>query len=180
MLYFNSAKIKPITTVDLFDTEPKEFPLPELKRNKLEDAFDEIELLGFPLCNPFDLLIANDYGDTAAKELPAKKNRSIRIVGYLITTKDAYTMKTYEHMCFGTFYDVNGDVFDTVHFPNSTKAFPFRGRGFYEMKGKVTEDFGVFALDVHSMEKLSMINKKMDEVMAEALLRERGSQHPVA
>jgi DNA polymerase-3 subunit alpha len=180
MLYFNNAKIKPITTVDLFDTEPKEFPLPELKRNKLEDAFDEIELLGFPLCNPFDLLIANDYGDTAAKELPAKKNRSIRIVGYLITTKDAYTMKTHEHMCFGTFYDVNGDVFDTVHFPNSTRAFPFRGRGFYELKGKVTEDFGVFALDVHSMEKLSMINKKMDEVMAEALLRERGSQHPVA
>jgi DNA polymerase-3 subunit alpha len=179
MLYFSNAKIKPITTVDLFDTEPKEFPLPELKRNKLEDAFDEIELLGFPLCNPFDLLVTQDYGDTVTKELPSKKGNSIRIVGYLITTKDAYTMKTHEHMCFGTFYDIHGDVFDTVHFPNSAKTFPFRGRGFYELRGKVTEDFGVYAVDVHQMEKLSMINKKMDEAMAEALLQERGHQHPV-
>src|SRR6185436_19546156 len=44
MLYFSNAKAKPTSTVDLFDTEPKEYPLPELKRNQLEDAFDEIEL----------------------------------------------------------------------------------------------------------------------------------------
>ena len=85
-------------------------------------------------------------------------------------------MKTHEHMNFGTFYDVDGDVFDTVHFPNSAKQFPFRGRGFYEMKGKVTEDFGVYAVEVHSMEKLSMVNKKMDEALAESMLPQRGHQ----
>ncbi|MBL7874627.1 MAG: DNA polymerase III subunit alpha, partial [Cyclobacteriaceae bacterium] len=53
MLFLSNTRTKPTTTVELFDTEPKEFPLPELKRNVLEDAFDEIELLGFPLCNPF-------------------------------------------------------------------------------------------------------------------------------
>jgi DNA-directed DNA polymerase III PolC len=148
------------STEELFDTEPKEYPLPELKRNSLEDAFDEIELLGFPLCNPFELLKTTDYGDTVTKELSQKKNQSVRIVGYLITTKDAYTMKSREHMCFGTFYDVNGEVFDSVHFPDSARRFPFRGRGFYELKGKVTEDFGVFTVEAHSMEKLELINKK--------------------
>ena len=173
MLYFSNIKSKPVTTVDLFDTEPKEYPLPELKRNKLEDAFDEIELLGFPLCNPFDLLVSPDYGDTMTPELPKKKGKPVRMVGYLVTTKDAYTMKTKEHMCFGTFYDVTGEVFDSVHFPDSARKFPFRGRGFYELKGKVTEDFGVYAVEVHVMEKLPMVNKRVDEAMAEALLRDR-------
>jgi DNA-directed DNA polymerase III PolC len=170
MLYFSKAKTKPTTTVDLFDTEPKEYPLPELKRNKLEDAFDEIELLGFPLCNPFDLLATKDFSDTVAKELPQKNGKQVRMVGYLVTTKDAYTMKTHEHMGFGTFYDVHGEVFDTVHFPDSSRKFPFRGRGFYELKGKVTEDFGVYALDVHFMDKLPMVNKRADDAMAEAYL----------
>jgi len=147
-------------TTDLFDTEPKEYPLPDLKRDPLEDAFDEIELLGFPLCNPFDLLAAQGYGDTFACHLPQKKDKYVHLVGYLITTKDAYTMKTKEHMCFGTFYDINGEVFDTVHFPDSALRFPFRGRGFYELKGKVTEDFGVYAVDVASMNKLPLVNKK--------------------
>ena len=169
MLYFSNAKSKPTTTIDLFDTEPKVYPLPELKRNPLEDAFDEIELLGFPLCNPFDLLAIDNYGDTAARELSNKKGKQVRMVGYIVTTKDAYTMKTKEHMAFGTFYDVNGEVFDTVHFPNSAKQFPFRGRGFYEMKGKVTEDFGVYAIDVQWMDKLPMVSKRADQAFVEAL-----------
>src|SRR5689334_14266649 len=56
MLYFSSVKTRNKTTVDLFDTEPKEYPLPVLQHNELENAFDEIELLGFPLCDPFRLL----------------------------------------------------------------------------------------------------------------------------
>jgi DNA polymerase-3 subunit alpha len=147
-------------TADLFDTEPKEYPLPDLKRDPLEDAFDEIELVGFSLCNPFDLLATRDYGDTFTCDLSQKKHEQVCMVGYLITTKDAYTMKTKEHMCFGTFYDVNGEVFDTVHFPDSAQKFPFRGRGFYELKGKVIEDFGVYAVDVNQMTKLPLVNKK--------------------
>lgn len=161
MLYFSNVKTKPTTTVDLFDTEPKEYPLPPLQRNPLEDAMDEIELLGFPLCNPFDLLATRNYGDITALQLPDKKGHAVHMVGYLVTTKDAYTMKTHDRMCFGTFYDVNGDVFDTVHFPASAQKYPFRGRGFYDLKGKVTEDFGVYAIDVHQMEKLPMMNPKI-------------------
>ncbi len=155
------------TTVDLFDTEPKEYPLPILQRNVLEDAFDEIELLGFPLCNPFDLLASTSYGDTTADELPRKKEKQVHIVGYIVTTKNASTMKTKEHMYFGTFYDVHGKVFDTVHFPNSARKFPFRGCGFYDIKGKVIEDFGVFTIDVHWMDKLPMVSKRADQAFAE-------------
>jgi DNA polymerase-3 subunit alpha len=169
MLFFSSHRAKPTTTVELFDTEPKEFPLPALKRNKLEDAFDELELLGFPLCNPFDLLATRDYGDTVARELKSKKGKTIRMVGYLVTTKDAYTMKHHEHMCFGTFYDVKGEVFDTVHFPDAAGKYPFRGRGFYEVKGKVTEDFGVYAVDVFWMDKLPMVSKRADDAFAEVV-----------
>jgi DNA-directed DNA polymerase III PolC len=172
MLYFSNAKARPTTTVDLFDTEPKEYPLPALKRNSLEDAFDEIELLGFPLCNPFDLLATQDFTDTVASELPQKKGKQVRLVGYVITTKWAHTMKTNEQMFFGTFYDVHGHVFDTVHFPKSAQQFPFRGRGFYELKGRVMEEFGVFLVDVHAMDKLPMASKRGDEAMAEAPMRE--------
>ncbi len=177
MLYFSSTAGrfskgtagKSSGSTELFDTEPKEYPLPELKRNLLEDAFDEIELIGFPLCNPFDLLATRNYGDTTALDLKNKKGKQVHIVGYLVTTKDAFTMKNHEHMCFGTFYDVQGEVFDTVHFPNSARQFPFRGRGFYEVKGKVTEDFGVYAIDVHWMDKLPMVSKRADQAFAEVM-----------
>jgi DNA-directed DNA polymerase III PolC len=167
MLHLSNVKTKPTTTIDLFDTEPKDYPLPVLQRNHLEDAFDEIELLGFPLCNPFDLLATSNYGDTIADEISLKKGKQIDIVGYIVTTKDASTMKTKDHMCFGTFYDVHGKVFDTVHFPDSARKFPFRGRGFYEIKGKVIEDFGVFTIDVHWMDKLPMVSKRADQAFAE-------------
>ncbi|MBL7872163.1 MAG: DNA polymerase III subunit alpha [Cyclobacteriaceae bacterium] len=169
MLFLSNSRTKPTTTVELFDTEPKEYPLPKLKRNVLEDAFDEIELLGFPLCNPFDLLATSDFGDTTAKELSKKKDQQVHIVGYLVTTKDASTMKTKQHMAFGTFYDVHGEVFDTVHFPNSARQFPFRGRGFYDLKGKVIEDFGVYSIDVHGMNKLPMVSKRADDAFAEVV-----------
>jgi len=169
MLFLSKARTKPTTTVELFDTEPKEYPLPKLKRNVLEDAFDEIELLGFPLFNPFDLLATTDFGDVTAKNLSAKKGEQVHIVGYIVTTKDASTMKTKEHMAFGTFYDVQGEVFDTVHFPNSARRFPFRGRGFYDLKGKVIEDFGVYSIDVHWMDKLPMVSKRADDAFAEVV-----------
>ena len=169
MLFLSKTRTKPTATIELFDTEPKEYPLPKLKRNALEDAFDEIELLGFPLCNPFDLLATSDFGDTTAKELSERKGQQVHIVGYIVTTKDASTMKTKEHMAFGTFYDVQGEVFDTVHFPNSARKFPFRGRGFYRLKGKVIEDFGVYSIDVQWMDKLPMVSKRADDAFAEVV-----------
>ena len=62
-------------------------------------------------------------------------------------------------MHFGTFYDSEGLVFDTTHFPPVAKQFPFKGKGFYEIKGTVVEDFGYPMIEVGFMEKLPMVDK---------------------
>ncbi|MBX2947027.1 MAG: DNA polymerase III subunit alpha [Cyclobacteriaceae bacterium] len=159
MLYCSNTKTKNRNTSELFDTEPSEYPLPALQRNELEDAFDEIELLGFPLCDPFKLVATSNFGDTKAIELLNKIGKVVTILGYVVTTKNTGTVKG-ELMHFGTFYDQQGEVFDTVHFPDVAKKFPFRGRGFYFIKGKVVEDFGIATIEVSSMEKIPLINKK--------------------
>jgi DNA polymerase-3 subunit alpha len=164
MLFFSNSKSRNKTTVDLFDTEPKEYPLPILERNTLEDAYDEMELLGFPIGNPFALIADPHRGDTRAADLGKKINQHVHIVGYCVTTKDTTTMKG-ESMHFGTFYDCKGDIFDTVHFPDIAGKYPFRGRGFYDIQGKVVEDFGVFMIEVSFMSKLSMLHKRPENAM---------------
>jgi DNA-directed DNA polymerase III PolC len=160
MLFFSEVKVRIPTTAHLFeDTEPTEYPMPVLERNDIEDAFDEIELLGFSVCDPFQLLATKDYGDTKALELMDRIKRNVTIVGYLVTTKDTRT-KSGQPMHFGTFYDSEGQIFDTVHFPSIASRFPFRGRGFYEIKGKVVEDFGVAMIEVNWLDKLALVNKK--------------------
>lgn len=166
LLYFSNNKMRNTSAAELFDTEPKEYPLPVLQRNDLEDAFDEIELLGFPLSDPFLLLATSYRGDTLARELGSKVNQQVAIVGYVITTKPARTSKG-DHMFFGTFYDQHGEVFDTVHFPESAEHYPFRGRGFYGIRGRVTEDFGVFTIEVTSMKKLPLVNKRPEVAFQE-------------
>lgn len=166
MLYFGNAKSRNKTTVDLFDTEPAEYPLPKLQRNELEDAFDEIELLGFPLCDPFRLIDSPERGNTTALQLISQVGKYVHLVGYVVTTKPTSTLKG-EPMYFGTFYDLHGEVFDTVHFPDIARKFPFRGRGFYSMKGKVVEDFGVAMVEVTWMDKLPLVNKRAEEFMRE-------------
>jgi len=169
MLFFSEVKERFATSANLFDTEPKEYPMPSFERDEIEDAFDEIELLGFPLGDPYRLLASKNYGDTKAHELSKKIGQNVTIVGYLVTTKDTRT-KRGQAMHFGTFYDCEGRVFDTVHFPDIASRFPFRGRGFYEIKGKVLEDFGVWMITVASMNKLPLINKR--QLPAESFRRE--------
>lgn len=173
MLYFNHTRSKPSTTVDLFDTEPKEFPLPTLERQSSEDAFDEIELLGFPLGDPFKLLPHQESPGVYSRDLQTHVGQAVQIIGYVVTTKDTRTSKG-DLMHFGTFYDAKGDVFDTLHFPGIAKSFPFRGRGFYRITGKVTEDFGVLMIEVSQMVKLAMIHKRPEKALQESDLNKPG------
>ena len=57
-------------------------------------------------------------------------------------------------MYFGTFLDEDGAFLDTVHFPNETEKYPFRGNGIYVLKGKVTVEFDFYSLEITSMERL--------------------------
>ncbi|MCZ8020731.1 MAG: DNA polymerase III subunit alpha [Cyclobacteriaceae bacterium] len=158
MLYFSETKNKMPVHGELFVLPEGNSQLPTLEYNPIEDAFDEIELLGFPLCDPFTLLKTTYRGDTVANELTQKLGQEVAMVGYLVTTKDTRT-KNKDLMHFGTFYDCQGLVFDTVHFPDTARQHPFRGRGFYGIRGKVVEDFGVPIVEVHSMKKLPLIKK---------------------
>jgi DNA polymerase-3 subunit alpha len=176
MLFYSNAKTRSKNPY-LFDTEPKDYPLPQLTRNDIEDAFDEIELLGFPLCDPFDLVASAERGNTVATDLSKCVGKHVHIAGYVVTTKDARTRKG-ESMHFGTFLDKHGNVFDTVHFPDVARKFPFRGRGFYNIHGKVVEDFGVHMIEVTHMDKLAMINKRAEEFMREFIGQSPGRVIP--
>jgi DNA-directed DNA polymerase III PolC len=174
MLFYSNTKTRK-NAPDLFDTAPKEYPLPVLSRKETEDGFDELELLGFTLCDPFKLLASSDRGNTTANELILKLGKQVSLVGYVVTTKDAGT-KNYELMHFGTFLDFQGNVFDTVHFPNEARKYPFRGRGFYALTGKVVEDFGIPTVEVATMEKLPMVHKRAEEFMREPVEYRSSSQ----
>ncbi len=157
-LYFGKQSTKPIIGQDLFDEEPEEYTLPKLVDQPLEDAYDEMEILGFALCDPFLLLKDQNIGDTYAEDLMPKLGHRVNIVGYLVTTKDT-TTKNGERMHFGTFYDKKGKVYDTVNFPPVAKQYPFRGRGFYRVIGKVVEDFGYPMIEVDRMFKMAIREK---------------------
>lgn len=139
----------------LLPPKPKqEFMLPALTHDPLEDAYDEIELLGFPVSmSDFDLLQTGYRGDVMARNLSRYKGETVRMVGNYVTTKSVRTTRG-DHMAFGTFYDVESNFFDTTHFPPQLKQYPFSGRGVYLIEGKVVEEFGFCSLEVEKLAKL--------------------------
>ena len=142
------------TSKPLFREKRKEFVLPALRTNILEDAYDEMELIGFPVSiTRFDMLKTMYRGDTLAKELVAKLGKKVRIVGELVNIKYVHTVKK-EWMHFGCFLDIKGNFFDTVHFPDSLKKYPFTGYGVYLIEGTVVEEFGFPSIEVQKLGRL--------------------------
>ena len=138
----------------MFFAPTKEFKLPELAYNKVEDAYDEIEYLGFPVSMTyFDLLQTAFRGEASANNLMHFLGKSVRMIGQLVTIKKVITVKK-EWMAFGTFLDPQGEFFDCTHFSQSLQKYPFRGYGVYLIKGKVTEEFGYAGIEVEKMAKL--------------------------
>lgn len=143
----------------LFIPETKQWKLPALYNSRLEQAFDEIELFGFPLCSPFELLQHPPQETLRAQDLPKHLGKEIRIVVSLITVKTTFTHKG-ERMAFGTFLDMDGYWVDTVHFPPAYKAYPFRGFGCYLVIGKVMQEHGAISIDVQSIQRLDTIDRE--------------------
>lgn len=169
MLYHSHSRTH-VPSGRLLDIELKTYALPRLERNEPEDAFDEMELLGFPLCNPFRL-VRDCITTHRASDLPRYCGQRVSLLGYVVTVKTTYTAHG-QLMYFGMFYDEEGAVFDTVHFPDVARAYPFRGRGFYRIEGIVTEDFGVYTVEVAKMEKVPMISQRAEQCLAASLMTE--------
>ena len=153
----HNPQVKYAQNGNFFPDASEQFALPALEEGRHEQAFDEIELLGFPLCSPFDLLDApyidqHTTGITAT-EMPKHYRKTVIMYGYYVTRKWVST-KNNKLMSFGTWVDREGRFFDTTHFPPSLEAYPFKGKGIYLIKGKVVDDFGFKSMEVVGMERL--------------------------
>ncbi|MCB9224588.1 MAG: DNA polymerase III subunit alpha [Crocinitomicaceae bacterium] len=141
---------------DLFRIQRPEYEIPQLDNSNEEDAFDQIELLSFPLHSPYSLLRPDDTPCLLAKDLPHHIGETVWIKGYLIHRKRT-TTKGGQNMFFGTFIDEEGQWLDTVHFPQIANQFQFRGTGVYKVKGKVIEDYDCITVEAEYMEKMDVI-----------------------
>ncbi len=147
----------------LFRPGRQQFKLPALKTSKEEDAYDEIELLGFPVSMTyFDMLQTKFRSEVRAVEMINHTGRTVRMLGLLVTIKYVRT-KRKEMMHFATFLDHRGEMFDTTHFPETLKKYPFRGHGIYLLLGKVAEEFGYAGLEVEKMAKMLLRPDPRDE-----------------
>jgi DNA polymerase-3 subunit alpha/error-prone DNA polymerase len=134
----------------------KEYELPKLERSEFEDAFDEIELLSFPVsCSPFDLLQTKFRGDVMAKDLLKHHKKTVRMLAYLISRKHVPTKMG--AMYFGTWIDADGEFFDTAHFTDSLAKYPFLGGGCYLLLGNVEVDYHFPTITVTKMAKMPFI-----------------------
>lgn len=142
----------------LFESGRRKFHLPQLDRSPIEEAYDQMELFGFALCSPFDLLAENVGDGLKAKDILNHLGQRIQIVGSLVCIKKTRTTRK-ELMQFGTFVDANGDWIDTVHFPPVVKRYPFEGKGCYVIEGKVVEEFGYPTVEVTYLRRLSFVSR---------------------
>ena len=161
-LLLNKRKKQPIT-LSLFQTKAQKFELPTLWEHELEDAFDEIELFGFPISiSPFKLSAPIPSTNITAEMLPEYVNKPITLVGYLIHVKSIKT-RNKKSMFFGTFIDIKGQWLDTVSFPKVAAQYPFTGTGTYLLHGKVVEEFDYYSLEIISQKRIPNKNIQDEE-----------------
>ncbi|MCH4822694.1 DNA polymerase III subunit alpha [Gramella lutea] len=146
--YFKLNKSKPKSNQALlFKPQHRDFELPEFEFSNLIEAYDQMELLGFPLCSHFDLLKEPLENSVTAKELKDHIGKEIEIYGNLINSRKTGTSNG-KYMYFGTFYDIDGDIFDVVIFPQVAEKYPLRSRGIYKCYGKVMHDLGYISIEI--------------------------------
>lgn len=152
--FYHNKQLRPNQEQELFEIKQPAQHLPTLEEHPSELTFEQYELLGFPLCDPFTLLLAPlPTTFVVGKDFPDHIAKQVLTFGYLVSIKQTKTSKG-EIMYFGTFLDPFGDLLDTVHFPQIVARFPFYGKGVYRITGKITEEFSYFTLEVATLEKL--------------------------
>jgi error-prone DNA polymerase len=141
---------------EMFYEPAKTFTLPALEAEPIEDVYDEMEIIGFPVTKSFFDLLEKDYkNDMSAANLTKYVGQTIRILGNYVTQKWVGTSNG-KLMSFGTWLDRLGNFFDTTHFPKQLQQYPFKGSGVYMIEGKVIEEFGFPSIEVSRMGKLAI------------------------
>ncbi|HXC06193.1 MAG TPA: DNA polymerase III subunit alpha, partial [Bacteroidia bacterium] len=97
LLWEVHSLVNPVKKADrnneLFELRPETYQLPELINNWLDDAFDDIELFGFSLCSPFQLLKDPFSNRLSATQLRTYAGQTVEITGYLVSIKHAGTSR---------------------------------------------------------------------------------------
>ncbi|WP_418501800.1 DNA polymerase III subunit alpha [Flagellimonas sp.] len=136
----------------LFKPRHRNFKLPQLPSHPIEDAYDQLELLGFPLCGYYALMDGEPKSQLVYRDFPDHLNKKILVYGAMVHTRTNTTSKG-EIMRFTTMLDLNGNFFDCVHFPQAMDQTPIYGKGIYACYGTVTEEFGHYSLEVLATKK---------------------------
>ncbi|MDG1252543.1 MAG: DNA polymerase III subunit alpha [Schleiferiaceae bacterium] len=158
-------------SLSLFEAPARAFSLPELSQHILDDAYDQLELLGFSLGNPFDLFTGwQGKPFTCVKQWKKHQGQVIQALGYVVSIKNSKTIKG-EHMQFGTFQEFTGDIFDTVHFPPSVRRYVVKDRGVFILQGRVQSEHDYLSLEVEHVERCPMV--------ADPRYADAGLGHPV-
>ena len=156
--HFRINKTQKVPQKQLFTTEVKDFELPSFHSSATQDAYDQIELLGFPLCSPFEMVKHGLPKSIMSKDLHKYINETVIQYGYLITIKNTRTANG-DTMYFGTFLDQEGQFIDTVHFAPVAARYKFSGKGVYKITGKVVEEFGFLSVEVSEMIRMDSAEK---------------------
>lgn len=150
------SHIKYKTQTKLFYLKEPDYTLPELRYSKYEQAYNEIELLGFPVSlSFFEMLKTSFRGEILASRMIENKGKIVRMLGIFVCIKYV-RISSGGYMNFCTWTDYEGHFFDSVHFPDSLKNYPFRGFGVYLMLGSIDVEFGFPVLKVEKFAKMEL------------------------
>jgi DNA polymerase-3 subunit alpha len=147
----------------LFEEKPVEFTLPELTDNAIDDLYDQKEILGFTLWNPFAMVDEDPNQYVPAREIGNHLHKVITVLVYFIASKHVQT-KNNDVMFFGTFIDKDLDWVDTVHFPDTARIYPLHSGGFYKVTGRVVDDFGVYSIEARKLVKVGFKKRSYDTI----------------
>ncbi len=138
----------------LFTISEPEYKLPELENSNIEDVYDEIELIGFPVSiDFFDLLQTKYRGEVKFKDMLKNRGKTVRMLGIFVCLKYVKTHNG-QIMNFMTWIDSEGKFYDSVHFPDTLKEYPFKGSGVYLMLGIIDVEFGYPVLRAQKFAKM--------------------------
>lgn len=138
--------------------------VPTLETSELEQAYEQVELFGFPLCDPFELFDLPEIPQEIPPETwPKSHGAQTEILGSLVSLKNTKTARG-DWMQIGTFEDRCGSVFDVVLFPPATARCAIRRRGIYRISGRISVEYGYASLDVQQLERCTAkLDPRFDE-----------------
>jgi DNA polymerase-3 subunit alpha len=162
----------------MFREEPlRPWPLPALqheapdyvlRRDVLRQAYDQIDLLGFPISDPFVLVDPGDEGPLRPMPREGIEVGDVLLLDvYAVHLRSVRTVRG-ERMAFGTWRDASGTWVDTVHFPPQLLAHPWKGKGVYRLVGRLCQEYDYRFVEVQSMHKHPYIPSEPSDLGAAA------------